>query len=248
MPLRAAVRRQVDAGRQRSSSDGPRVRSQSTAGRKRGRVGHADGPDGEAGGGDVRRSRQRGDDAAKVRPRPDGFAIDRGWRTATPKSEPTPDGALSARPSDPAIGRDDDAGAAYGGARRRADAADGYQGGRSDGSSQVVPAGAAVRRADHMGAGGQARGVAGARDPVEGGGCGWCASAGPRWNHRSTWQGSRASGPPDDTPTAVQCRESGHEMPVKLVTIPGIRLGRPCRAAIAVAMMLGAELPKSLTA
>ena len=30
-----------------------------------------------------------------------------------------------------------------------------------------------------------------------------------------------ALGPPDETPTAVQCRESGHEMPVKFVTTPG---------------------------
>ncbi len=30
-----------------------------------------------------------------------------------------------------------------------------------------------------------------------------------------------ALGPPDDRPTAVQCRASGHETPVKLVTIPG---------------------------
>ena len=58
-----------------------------------------------------------------------------------------------------------------------------------------------------------------------------------------------ALGPPDDTPTAVQCRESGQEMPVKLVTTPGIRLRSSMFAPpLAVAMMLGAELPKSLTA
>ena len=30
-----------------------------------------------------------------------------------------------------------------------------------------------------------------------------------------------AFGPPDDSPTTVQCRASGHEMPAKLVTVPG---------------------------
>ncbi len=30
-----------------------------------------------------------------------------------------------------------------------------------------------------------------------------------------------ALGPPDERPMAVQCSESGQEMPVKFVTIPG---------------------------
>jgi hypothetical protein len=55
-------------------------------------------------------------------------------------------------------------------------------------------------------------------------------------------------GPTDDTPTAVQCRASAQEMPVKLVTVPGNASGAQDSPALSVAMMLGAELPKSLTA
>jgi hypothetical protein len=55
-------------------------------------------------------------------------------------------------------------------------------------------------------------------------------------------------GPTDDTPTAVQCRPSAQEMPVKLVTVPGNGSDTHDAPASSVAMMLGAELPKSLTA
>ena len=55
-------------------------------------------------------------------------------------------------------------------------------------------------------------------------------------------------GPTDDTPTAVQCSASAQEMPVKLVTVPGNGSDAHDSPASSVAMMLGAELPKSLTA
>src|ERR1700677_820939 len=57
-----------------------------------------------------------------------------------------------------------------------------------------------------------------------------------------------ALGPPDDLPTTVQCRASGQEMPVKSVTVPGNGSAAHDSPPLLVAMMLGAELPKSLTA
>jgi hypothetical protein len=55
-------------------------------------------------------------------------------------------------------------------------------------------------------------------------------------------------GPTDDTPTAVQRSASAQETPVKLVTVPGNDSDAHDPPALSVAMMLGAELPKSLTA
>ena len=57
-----------------------------------------------------------------------------------------------------------------------------------------------------------------------------------------------AFGPPDDSPTTVQCKASGQEMPAKLVTVPGNGSAAHDSPPSLVAMMLGAELPKSLTA
>ena len=145
---------------------GPRVRSQSTAGRERGGIGHADGSDGEAGRRDAWWSRQRGNDAAEVRTRSDGFAV---HRTGAGHAEQRADAGRGrlAGPGGTSVGRREDAGAADGGARRRAEAADGLQGRRSGGSSQVVPLRTAVSRADHVRSGRQAGRVAGARDAVE---------------------------------------------------------------------------------
>jgi hypothetical protein len=55
-------------------------------------------------------------------------------------------------------------------------------------------------------------------------------------------------GPTDDTPTVVQCWASAQEMPVKLVTVPGNGSDTHDSPPLSVARMLGAELPKSLTA
>jgi hypothetical protein len=57
-----------------------------------------------------------------------------------------------------------------------------------------------------------------------------------------------AFGPPEDTPTAVQCIASGQEMPVKLVTIPGYDSAVHDVPPLLVARMLGEDPPKSLTA
>jgi hypothetical protein len=57
-----------------------------------------------------------------------------------------------------------------------------------------------------------------------------------------------AFGPTDDSPTAVQCEGSGQEMPVNLVTVPGNASDAHDPPPLFVAMMLGAELPKALTA
>jgi len=57
-----------------------------------------------------------------------------------------------------------------------------------------------------------------------------------------------ALGPPDDTPTAVQCSASGQEMPEKFVTMPGYGSAVHEAPLLLVARMLGDELPKSLTA
>ena len=57
-----------------------------------------------------------------------------------------------------------------------------------------------------------------------------------------------ALGPTEEDPTAVQYRASGQEMPAKLVTVPGNASDAQDPPPLSVAMMLGAELPKSLTA
>ena len=186
------------------------------------------------------RSREGGDGAAEVRSGPDGFAVDRTGARHPEEGGDAGRGSL-ARPSGAAVGRGEDVGAADRGAGRRTDAADGFQGGRSGGSAQVAPVGAAVCRADDVGSGGQAGRVARTRDAGEDGGCSWEGSAGPRWSHRSPSRGSTALGPPDETPDAVQCRASGQEMPVKLVTSPGNGSVVHVAPPFAVAMMLGAE-------
>ena len=171
-----------------------------------------------------------------------------GLAQATPRREADAGRGLFARPSRAAVGRGEDVGAAHGSARRRADAADGFQSGRSGGGSQVVPGGSAVRRADDMGSGGQAGRVAGARDAVEDG--------------RRRGRCLRDPGGPavvrgeDHAPRAAgrqprrrcSASESGQEMPVKLVTIPGKVSVVHVAPPLLVAMMLGDELPKSLTA
>ena len=103
VPLRTPVGATWIPGGRAPPCDRPSVRGQPAAGRQRGFVRHADGPDREAGGGDVGRRREGGDGAAEVRSRPDGFAVDRAGAHDPGQGRDSGWSALAVHPAPPLV-------------------------------------------------------------------------------------------------------------------------------------------------